>query len=208
VRPPPVTAAKPRTLGTAPATISHGPVPASASSVSSSAASSAGRLGSSKTPSQASAPGASRNPAAPGTARSAAYGPGPILPSVAAGLSSGKKLAEDNYDLSDKEASSDSESDNEKPRKRIPDWARGPNLEAALHAQFGGTTIDPDLIFAPVKGSSCDLEVVFARQRERYRLRRSTGDWSKDQLTSRERHKYRKDMSFMVAAGSPATVKA
>ena len=116
---------------------------------------------------------------------------------------SAEKRPEDNYDLSDKDASSDSESESERPRKRIPDWARGPNLEAALHAQFGGTTIDPDLIFAPVKGASCDLEVMFARQRERYRLRRSTGDWSRDHLTSRERQKYRKDMAFMVAAGSP-----
>jgi hypothetical protein len=124
---------------------------------------------------------------------------------VAKGLSSTKKRVEDNYDLSDKDAS-DSDSETEKPRKRIPDWARGPNLESSLHVQFGGTTIDPDLIFAPVKNASCDLEQMFQRQRERYRARRSTGNWAHDHLTSHERRKYRKDMAFMVVAGSPEHV--
>jgi hypothetical protein len=201
---PPVTIAKP-TMTIPPATIANDgrnlPIPSSGSSITAPDSRPA------TTPLQSSAPSSSvalNNKAAPNTVRTATYGPGPILPPVAKGLPSAEKRPEDNYDMSDKDGSSDSDSQDEegKPRKRIPDWARAPQLEDALRSQFGENLCDPDHIFRAPTTSSCDLEAVFMRPKDSYRVRRSTGDWQRDRLTEPEVEKYRKDMGF----GVPSTV--
>lgn len=97
----------------------------------------------------------------------------------------------------------DEEEDESKPKKRVPEWARGTNLESALHAQFGGVggkRLDADEIFREV--ASCDLEVIFRAQKKRYRARGSSGNWLPDRLTQREREKYRIDLGFSPTAPS------
>jgi len=104
---------------------------------------------------------------------------------------------EDNYDISDREGSdSDSDSEDEAPRKRVPDWARSKELIPALQAQFCDATkrIDPDTIFPEVQ--SCDLEDIFDQKKSRYSRRTSSGEWTKDQITQGEKITYRKEMGF------------
>ena len=52
-----------------------------------------------------------------------------------------------------------------KPKPHIPEWAKGPQLKAALEKQYGfngHTFIDPDTIFHEVH--SCSLEEIFGRK--------------------------------------------
>jgi hypothetical protein len=108
----------------------------------------------------------------------------------------------DNYEMSDREGSTDEEEDEEeggggdgRPRKAIPDWARGPLLEAAIHAQFDDAAAhDPDRLFPEV--STCNLEEIFRARRKRYNNRTSSGNWLPDRLTAGERARYRADMGF------------
>jgi hypothetical protein len=63
------------------------------------------------------------------------------------------------------ESGTDGEEDPEVARKKqesIPEWARGPQLKAALERQYGVNgqpPVDPDLIFPEV--STCSLEEIF-----------------------------------------------
>ena len=109
---------------------------------------------------------------------------------------------EDNYDISDREGSdSDSDSEDEAPRKRVPDWARSKELIPALQAQFcdASNRIDPDTIFPEVQ--SCDLEDIFDQKKSRYSRRTSSGEWTKDQITQGEKITYRKEMGFTSGRG-------
>ena len=54
--------------------------------------------------------------------------------------------------------------------KKIPEWARGPQLREALEKQFGENRMDPDLIFPEVH--TCDLEDVFDSRKKRYANKR------------------------------------
>lgn len=103
-----------------------------------------------------------------------------------------------NYEMSDREGSSDDddEDDEGRSKKNIPDWARGANLDAAVHAQHGNGEgfVDPDTIFSEI--STCDLEEIFKNKKKRYQKRTSSGNWGPDRLTNTERLKYRHDMGF------------
>ena len=49
---------------------------------------------------------------------------------------------------SDDDEEEDAEGGGGRPKKPVPDWARGPALEASIHAQYGGAgAVDPDRIF-------------------------------------------------------------
>eukprot|EP00557_Chaetoceros_sp_GSL56_P002862 CAMPEP_0176503268 /NCGR_PEP_ID=MMETSP0200_2-20121128/15268_1 /TAXON_ID=947934 /ORGANISM="Chaetoceros sp., Strain GSL56" /LENGTH=538 /DNA_ID=CAMNT_0017902539 /DNA_START=1994 /DNA_END=3610 /DNA_ORIENTATION=+ len=105
----------------------------------------------------------------------------------------------DTYEISDRdESDSGAESDEHEnsPQKKIPKWAQKQNLIPALERQFldGPNKMDPDTIFPEV--STCDLEAIFGRKKERYLKRKSTGDWRKDRVTASEKLVYKRKMGF------------
>ena len=109
----------------------------------------------------------------------------------------------DTYEISDREDSetddSDSEAENDKPRKKIPTWAQRPNLLAALQEQYNGrigsVKVDPDDIFPEVQ--SCDLEAIFGPKKSKlYKRRASSGNWANDQVTAAEKLVYKREMGF------------
>lgn len=106
-----------------------------------------------------------------------------------------------NYEMSDREESDeeeeeeeDEEAASERAKKRVPDWAHGPELAAAIHKQYGGEAIDPDLVFPEVH--TCDLEAIFATKKKRFTKRTSSGNWHTDRLRDSERAQYRKDAGY------------
>ncbi len=113
---------------------------------------------------------------------------------------------DDNYAMSDREGSSDEDEEEDEEgggaaSKRVPDWARGPALEAAIHAQYaGGASFDPDALFPEV--TTCSLEEIFRAAKRRYAKRTSSGNWLPDRLTAAERSRYREDMGLPPAAGA------
>jgi hypothetical protein len=129
----------------------------------------------------------------------------PIAPPIPILLPSGLKPGDnENYAMSDREGSSGDDDEEEdgtsRPKKPVPDWAKGPALEAAIHAQYGdsgtGGFADPDRIFEEI--TSCDLEEVFSKnaKKKRFTKRTSSGNWLPDKLTHGERSQYRKDMGW------------
>jgi hypothetical protein len=104
------------------------------------------------------------------------------------------------YQISDSE-DSEAESDS---GKRIPQWAKGPTLQAALHAQ---SILDPDHIFnaAGGTGSTCDLTAIFQKKTKKLVRRTSSANWVPDRSTLHEKNAYRKDMGFVQDfGGAPA----
>lgn len=129
----------------------------------------------------------------------------PLAPPIPILLPSGLKPGDnENYAMSDREGSSGDDEEEEdgtsRPKKPVPDWAKGPALEAAIHAQYGdsgtGGFADPDRIFEEI--TSCDLEEVFSKnaKKKRFTKRTSSGNWLPDKLTHGERSQYRKDMGW------------
>ncbi len=112
------------------------------------------------------------------------------------------------YDMSDREGSSDEgeeeeEGGGERGKKPIPDWARGPALEAAIHGQYADASVrDPEAIFGSV--AHCELEDIFRAKKKRYTKRTSSGLWAGDALTAGELSRYRADMGFTGGEGAPA----
>lgn len=94
---------------------------------------------------------------------------------------------------------SDHDSDDEVPRKPVPDWARGKNLMGQLANQL---FVDPDEIFQQHQ-KTCALDDVFAMT-ERNRLgrpdfsrRTSSGNWMDDRVTWKEELAYKKAMGYV-----------
>lgn len=103
------------------------------------------------------------------------------------------------YEMSDREESDSGEESDEyerSPKKKIPKWAQKQNLIPVLERQFldGPHRIDPDSIFHEV--SSCDLEAIFGKKKQKYSQRKSTGDWRKDRVTVSEKLVYKRKMGF------------
>ena len=111
------------------------------------------------------------------------------------------------YEISDKESSgssSDEDEENDKPRKNVPNWAKGTELRDALERQYvaGPSRLDPDEIFPEIP--SCDpLEEIFKDAMNRnknknagFRPRGSSAIWVKDGLTKGEKLAYRKAMGW------------
>ena len=105
------------------------------------------------------------------------------------------------YAISDHGGSTDEEDEEENVEskgKHVPQWARGPALQAALQRQ-SQALVDPDSIFAEV--STCDLETIFKEKAQKgFRKRTSSANWSSDKVTVIEKRNYRKDMGFNSAA--------
>ncbi|CAM9653720.1 unnamed protein product [Choristocarpus tenellus] len=102
--------------------------------------------------------------------------------------------------MSDREGSSSDESDSEgesrqkRPKKRVPDWARGTPLRRALERQYSGIQLDPDSIFPEVL--SCDLEAIFQANRKRYAKRGSSANWGPDRITPQEVLAYKRSVGI------------
>ena len=97
-----------------------------------------------------------------------------------------------NYEMTEGEYDSDDD-DYDAPEantKIVPDWARSRNLEKALEVQFSNDyPIDPDVLFGEVE--TCNLEAIFGKRTSKYRNRNSSGDWTKDRVTSEEKRRYK-----------------
>lgn len=81
-------------------------------------------------------------------------------------------------------------------QSQIPDWAQKANLLPALERQFceGEGRIDPDELFSEVQ--TCDLQAIFNAKRTRYLKRTSSGNWSRDRVTTAEKKTYKRTMGY------------
>lgn len=92
---------------------------------------------------------------------------------------------------------SDFESDDDVPKKPVPDWARGKALVGQLMAQM---YIDPDEVFQQ-HAKTCSLDEVFATCRrsvhQDFNKRSSSGNWIEDRVTWKEELSYKKAMGYI-----------
>jgi Inner centromere protein, ARK binding region len=112
----------------------------------------------------------------------------------------------DSYDLTDTEEynSDASAASARRKEKRIPRWARSENLEKLVKKQFSPSfAVDPFELFGQVE--TCDLKAMFKEVRRKkkekkvvkeevrtyHRSRKSSGDWSKYQITDEEKRQYK-----------------
>ncbi|KAG0612901.1 hypothetical protein M758_6G061200 [Ceratodon purpureus] len=102
------------------------------------------------------------------------------------------------YEISPFRDSEDEDSDEEEKRsqKPIPQWARKENMWPQLVRQLQQ---DPDDIF--VGANSCSLDKVFegkgSKKRPDFKRRGSSGDWVKDCLTWQEQMQYKVTMGYL-----------
>ena len=125
-------------------------------------------------------------------------------------------ISTDQYQIDDRESSdssgsgTDDEAEQEK-QKRIPEWARGPQLKEALERQYGANghaAMDPDLIFPEVQ--TCSLEEIFGTKEGKagqYSKRTSSAKWDHDELTLVEKRTYRMQMGYNNSITKPSSVK-
>jgi hypothetical protein len=103
----------------------------------------------------------------------------------------------DNYDMSDEgECDSDSDNEDHRAKKSIPDWARPVLLRDVLQKQIHHPQLDPDEYFGEVE--SCDLEAVFGKKSQRYARRTSSGNWTQDRVTAHEKLAYKRKTNRFV----------
>lgn len=94
---------------------------------------------------------------------------------------------------------SDFESDDDEPKKPVPEWARGKALVSQLVAQ---TYTDPDEVFQH-HNKTCSLDEVFAQRneakggRQDFSRRSSSGNWFEDRVTWKEELAYKKAMGYI-----------
>ncbi|KAI0757035.1 hypothetical protein C8Q80DRAFT_1116323 [Daedaleopsis nitida] len=111
-----------------------------------------------------------------------APGPPPEEPCVA---SETIELPDINSEYSDSE-------DEDRPKRDLPDWAKSPDIAAALQQQ---STINPDDIFGRI--GSLRMEEIFRTRHSRFRARTSSANWAgTDELTAAEEREYAKRMGF------------
>jgi hypothetical protein len=72
--------------------------------------------------------------------------------------------------------------------QQIPDWARATNLLIELQKQ---QTVDPDKIFVNFD-RTCDLNLMFQKQKRTFTVRGDSGWWAADGLTPTEEVCYKK----------------
>ena len=100
------------------------------------------------------------------------------------------------YEISPYKECSDSEDEDERPRKPVPVWARGGELVPELTKQY---QMDPDAIFRSLS-RSCALGDLFKhkgnKRKPDFSRRSSSGDWAEDKLTWQEEVEYRRIMGF------------
>jgi hypothetical protein len=129
-------------------------------------------------------------------APSAAAAPS-ALPSNSQIIDSTEEAVPQTYEISPYK--SDFESDDDEPKKPVPEWARGKALVTQLVAQ---TYIDPDEVFQH-HNKTCTLDEVFAQRneakggRQDFSRRSSSGNWFEDRVTWKEELAYKKAMGYI-----------
>jgi hypothetical protein len=116
-------------------------------------------------------------------------------PAAKPALSLSGAPAEFSYQISPYRENSDSESeeDDARPRKPIPQWAHSDQLAPCLYRQ---AKVDPDEIFVnPSK--TCSLDAVFQTRASSKSRRSSSGNWFHDRLTWKEEVSYKREMGFI-----------
>ena len=99
--------------------------------------------------------------------------------------------------LTDDESSDDDNAEQqqkqyENNKFNVPEWARSPNLKQTLRNQ---TKVNPDTIFGSF--STLRLEDIFqGSSLKRFRVRSSSANWSKDELTQSETKRYDNYMGY------------
>jgi glutamine synthetase len=79
--------------------------------------------------------------------------------------------------------------------EKIPSWAKGEVLEAAVQRQ---QVTDPDRVFGlgASTATTCNLQAIFSKQKQRFRKRNSSANWSRDELTLKEKGVYKMQMGL------------
>jgi hypothetical protein len=101
----------------------------------------------------------------------------------------------ESYEMTDSEdEDSDDDSYERQKKKPHPEWTKPANLAAILHYQYtsGDPKVDPDNVFGDFAAQSCDLAEMFGVNKERYKRRGSSGNWTKDRLTEREKMEFKR----------------
>ena len=87
---------------------------------------------------------------------------------------------------------SDSEDEGRASRRDLPDWAKSPDIAAALRQQ---SAINPDDIFGRI--GPLRMEEIFRTRQSRFRARTSSANWAgTDELTAAEEREYARRMGF------------
>ena len=87
---------------------------------------------------------------------------------------------------------SDSEDEGRASRRDLPDWAKSPDIAAALRQQ---SAINPDDIFGRI--GPLRMEEIFRTRHSRFRARTSSANWAgTDELTAAEEAEYARRMGF------------
>ena len=119
---------------------------------------------------------------------------GPSRPKTpAAAAPEPPKVASESIELPDINSEySDSEDEGRASRRDLPDWAKSPDIAAALREQ---SQINPDDIFGRI--GPLRMEEIFRTRQSRFRARTSSANWAgTDELTAAEEREYARRMGF------------
>ncbi|KAI1797846.1 hypothetical protein LXA43DRAFT_982300 [Ganoderma leucocontextum] len=102
------------------------------------------------------------------------------------------RVASESIELPDINSEYSDSEDEDRPKRDLPDWAKSPDIAAALQQQ---STINPDDIFGPI--GPLRMEEIFRTRHSRFRARSSSANWTgTDELTRAEEREYARRMGF------------
>ena len=101
-------------------------------------------------------------------------------------------MASESIELPDINSEYSDSEDEDRPKPNLPDWAKSPDIAAALQQQ---STINPDDIFGRI--GPLRMEEIFRTRHSRFRARTSSANWTgTDELTREEEREYARRMGF------------
>ncbi|TBU65034.1 hypothetical protein BD310DRAFT_838757 [Dichomitus squalens] len=102
------------------------------------------------------------------------------------------RVASESIELPDINSEYSDSEDEDRPKRDLPDWAKSPDIAAALQQQ---STINPDDIFGQIR--PLRMEEIFRTRHSRFRARTSSANWTgTDELTQEEEREYARRMGF------------
>ena len=102
------------------------------------------------------------------------------------------QVASESIELPDINSEYSDSEDEDRPKPNLPDWAKSPDIAAALQQQ---STINPDDIFGRI--GPLRMEEIFRTRHSRFRARTSSANWTgTDELTHEEEREYARRMGF------------
>ncbi|KAI0724513.1 hypothetical protein C8T65DRAFT_691535 [Cerioporus squamosus] len=102
------------------------------------------------------------------------------------------RVASETIELPDINSEYSDSDDEDRPKRDLPDWAKSPDIAAALQQQ---STINPDDIFGRI--GPLRMEEIFRTRHSRFRARTSSANWTgTDELTQHEEKEYARRMGF------------